>query len=231
MMNVRPNGGLVAPERSIHIRIFYQILPYVSNFARRGRMELLTRTMDLQPGTRVLDLGGSPGIWQHVLVPLNITLLNLPGGIPAFEFDPNNASAHTFNYVEGDACDVHQFPDRSFDLVFSNSVIEHVGPSNKQEQFAREVMRLGKSYWVQTPSIWFPIEAHTGLPFYWFFPERFRSFLLERSRRRLPAWWTEFIAGTRVLSRSRMVTLFPKARIRTEYFLGLPKSYTAYSRT
>ena len=63
---------------------------------------------------------------------------------------------HTFHVIEGDACSVEQFGDRSFDLVFSNSVIEHVGPPAKQAEFAHEVLRLGRSYWVQTPSKWFP---------------------------------------------------------------------------
>jgi len=112
--------------------------------------------------------------------------------------------------------------------VFSNSVIEHVGPEDKQEQFAREVVRLGKSYWVQTPSPWFPIEAHSGLPFYWFYPEQLRAWLLRKSQKKLPAWWTEYIATTRVLSRRRVTQLFPNARIRVEFLFGLPKSYVAY---
>jgi hypothetical protein len=227
---LKRRSGPVAPEKSVRIKVFYRLLPHVSAVARRRRMERLIRMLEIKPGIRVLDLGGSPVIWENVPVPLDITILNLPGGIPSFERDSfdERTSIHTFHFVEGDACDVHQFPDRSFDLAFSNSVIEHVGPSEKQEAFACEVLRLGKSYWVQTPSAWFPIEAHTGMPFYWFYPVRLRAWLLGRSRRMLPAWWTEYIAETRVLSRRRMVELFPRARIHVEFFFGLPKSYIAY---
>jgi hypothetical protein len=106
--------------------------------------------------------------------------------------------------------------------------MEHVGREEKQEEFAREVIRLGKSYWVQTPSA-FPIEAHSGIPFYWFYPERLRAWLLRRSQKTFPTWWTDYIATTRILSRRRMAKLFPHARIRVELFFGLTKSYIAYS--
>jgi SAM-dependent methyltransferase len=223
--------GPVAPENSVRIKAYYWLLPHFSAFARRRRMEGLMRMLEIKPGTRVLDLGGSPGIWENVPIPLDITILNLPGGIPSFELNSFDArtSIHTFHHVQGDACNVHQFPDRSFDLAFSNSVIEHVGPREKQEAFAREVVRLGKSYWVQTPSAWFPIEAHTGMPFYWSYPEQLRAWLLRRSQKKLPSWWTEYIAETRVLSRRRMVELFPNAPVEVEFFFGFPKSYVAYS--
>ena len=183
------------------------------------------RSLQIKSGTRVLDLGGSPTIWENVPVPLDITILNLPGGVQSFELIAAETSIHTFHYVEGDACNVHQFPDRFFDVAFSNSVIEHVGAEEKQEEFAREAVRLGKSYWVQTPSDWFPIEAHSGMLFYWYYPEQLRAWLLRRSQRELPTWWTEYIAGTRVLSRRRMAELFPNARLHVEFFFGLPKSY------
>ncbi len=221
----------VAPENSLRIKAFYSLLPQVQAVTRRRRMEGLMRMLEIKPGTRVLDLGGGPSIWENMPVALDITILNLPGGIASFErdsFEPGT-SIHTFHYVEGDACNVHQFPDRSFDLAFSNSVIEHVGTPERQEAFAREVVRLGKTYWVQTPSHWFPIEAHTGMPFYWFYPEQLRAWLFRRSQKKLPTWWTEYIANTRVLSRRRMAELFPKARIHVEFFFGFPKSYVAYS--
>ena len=229
---VKSRRGPVAPENSVRLKAFYRLLPSFSAFARRRRMERLMRMLQIKPGTRVLDLGGSPSIWENVPVPLDITILNLPGGIPSDALDSFDAgtSIHTFHFVEGDACNVRQFSDRSFDLAFSNSVIEHVGPQEKQEAFAREAVRLGKSYWVQTPSAWFPIEAHTGMPFYWFYPEQLRSWLLRRSRKKLPAWWTEYIAETRVLSRRRLVELFPSARVHVEFFFGFPKSYVVCSQ-
>jgi hypothetical protein len=187
-------------------------------------MDAFTRLIDPKPGTRVIDLGGSPEIWDHVATPLDITLLNLPGSLTRAA-----SSRHQFKYVEGDACNVHQFADRSFELAFSNSVIEHVGPPHRQQEFAREVARLAPSFWVQTPSAYFPIEPHSGLPFYWFYPDPIRERLLESWKRSFPSWWYEYLSSTRVLSRSRMAELFPGAHIRTEFFMGFPKSYVAYS--
>ena len=225
---VRP----VAPENSVWLELFWRFLPSVSAFFRRRRMIKFLRIFKIKPRTRVLDLGGAPGIWEHVSVPLEITLLNLPGAVSPSEFQMLQSPGlihHTFHVIEGDACYVDQFGDRSFDLVFSNSVIEHVGPPTKQAEFAREVLRLGKSYWVQTPSKWFPIEAHSLMPFYWFYPEWMRAALMRTWRKRFPEWWADYIGTTRVLSRRRMAELFPNGQTRVEYFFGFPKSYVSYS--
>ncbi len=222
----------VAPGTGLRLRAFYRFLPIVSAFFRRRRMAKFLRTFQIEAGTRVLDLGGAPAIWEHVSVPLDITLLNLPSTISAGEFEILQSPGlrhHRFRVVEGDACNVEQFGDRTFDLVFSNSVIEHVGPSNNQAAFAREVLRLGNSYWVQTPSKWFPIEAHSGMPFYWFYPEWLRAALMRSWRKRLPTWWADYIGSTRFLSRRRMVELFPNGQTQVEYFFGFPKSYVSYS--
>jgi ubiquinone/menaquinone biosynthesis C-methylase UbiE len=223
----------VAPENSFRLKAFYLLLPAVMAFFRERRMRTLLSLVRIEPGTRVLDLGGAPAIWEHIRVPLDITLLNLPGAVSAGEravLQSPGLNHHTFHLIEGDACNVEQFADRSFDLVFSNSVIEHVGPSPKQAEFAREVRRLGKSYWVQTPSRWFPIEPHSGMPFYWFYPEWLRAALMRRWRKNLPGWWADYIGTTRVLSKRRLAELFPNAKTRVEYFLGLPKSNVAYAR-
>lgn len=214
----------VAPGPSLRLQAFFKLLPRATRFFRKKRMDTFARLFHLKPGMRVLDLGGSPEIWDYVTTPLDVTLLNLPGNLARA-----SSSHHRFTYVEGDACNVHQFADRSFDLAFSNSVIEHVGPPDKQEEFAREVVRLAPSFWVQTPSAWFPIEPHSGMPFYWFYPDPVREKLLESWKRRFPSWWYEYLSTTRVLSRRRMAELFPGAQIRTEIFMGFPKSYVAYS--
>jgi hypothetical protein len=115
------------------------------------------------------------------------------------------------------------------DFVFSNSVIEHVGGAERRAQFAREVRRIGRSYWVQTPSIWFPIEAHSGMPLWWCYPKGMRNWILRRWREKLPAW-TDMIEGTTVVKRAELQRLFPDAKIKVERVLGVPKSYIAFKR-
>lgn len=185
-------------------------------------MAAFEKILDLQDQTSVLDLGGQPMIWDDVSVRLDITILNLPGIAQS-----HYVSKHTIRYVEGDACSVTGFPDRKFDLVFSNSVIEHVGDKRKQLAFSKEVRRLGRSFWVQTPSRWFPVEAHCGMPFWWFYPDRLRRYLIDRWRAKVPAW-TEMVAETTVIDRRDLENFFPEATIWTEQAFGLPKSYAAY---
>ena len=135
-----------------------------SRWTRKRRMRAFIALMGVAEGTAILDLGGQPAFWDQVPFRLKLTILNLPG-----QLHPVPPTHHDIRYVEGDACEVGDaFSDRTFDIVFSNSVIEHVGAADKRESFAQEVRRLGRSYWVQTPSMWFPIEAHSGMPLWWF---------------------------------------------------------------
>lgn len=69
--------------------------------------------------------------------------------------------------------------DSSFDLVFSNAVIEHVGNLQNVERFILEAVRVAKYRVVLiTPNRWFPLETHTKLLFlHWFPPKYFRLFL------------------------------------------------------
>jgi SAM-dependent methyltransferase len=195
-------------------------------FSRRRRAIRMMRFIDLMKirgGEKVIDLGGTTKFWVNFPFPLDITIVNLPGEAgPPIEQD-----LHKIRVVEGDACDVDFASDNSYDIAFSNSVIEHVGPEEKQEQLAREARRLAPRYWVQTPSIWFPIEAHNHMPFWWFYPEPAKAYFIERWRRKVPAW-TEMIEGTTVLSKGALQAYFPEAKIITERYVGITKSYIAY---
>lgn len=157
--------------------------------------------------------------WDDIPDRLDITILNLEG-IARSDLQ----SHHRIRYVVGDACQVSVIGNKQFDIVFSNSVIEHVGGPRKRAQFAHEVRRLGHSYWIQTPSKWFPIEAHCGMPFWWFYPRRLRERIIQRWRSILPDW-TEMVEGTDIVSKAELRRLFPEATILVERVFGIPKSY------
>ena len=133
--------------RYLRFNLFKGLLGPFSRKSRIKRMQSYVALMGANQKASVLDLGGQPMIWDGVSSPLNLTILNRPGIASA-----DYPSKHHITYVTGDACDVCEFGAESFETVFSNSVIEHVGPAEKRAAFAREVRRLGKSYWVQTPS-------------------------------------------------------------------------------
>jgi hypothetical protein len=206
--------------RYLRFLLFQRLLGPFSRRARAKRMRTYARLMRVRDGMSVLDLGGQPAIWQGVGERLEITILNLPG-VAECNRDQR------IRYVEGDACRVGEFGAAAFDTVFSNSVIEHVGDVERRAEFAREVRRLGRSYWVQTPAKWFPIEAHCGMPFWWFYPARLRHYFIARWRRKLPSW-TKMVEGTNLIERAELQALFPDATIRVEKFCGIPKSYIAY---
>jgi len=186
-------------------------------------MEEFLQKMQVCGGERIIDLGGTPEFWNDCPLALDITIVNLPG------FNPPIAPAtqHTIKLIEGDACHIDFADDMSFDIAFSNSVIEHVGNQVKQQAFADQVRRLAPRHWVQTPSIWFPVEAHTNMPLWWFYPQWFKNWLIRRWRIKLPAW-TEMVEQTTVLLYTEMQAYFPKSKIWVERKFGFPKSYVSY---
>ena len=131
------------------------------------------------------------------------------------------------------------FANQSFDVVFSNSVIEHVGDAAQQEQFAAEIARVGKKYWVQTPNLYLFVEQHLWTPFLHWLPKRWQARVLERGtvwewvtrptldRRKF--YLEHYLMGIGLLSRGKLQRLFPNARIRRERFLGWTKSLIAVS--
>jgi hypothetical protein len=121
--------------------------------------------------------------------------------------------------------------DKSFDIVFSNSVIEHVGPFEKQQLMANEIRRVGQSYWVQTPNKHFPLEPHFLFPFYQYLPHGARRVIAQRwpfSYPKLldldPIFEAEHIW---LLAYFDMVSLFPDGKILREKVMGLTKSLIA----
>lgn len=206
-------------------RIFQSIRNIFSRYNREKRIiEFKKKFIEGNSSISLLDLGGNPSFWHFIDRPLHITCVNLPS-VRLGSRPPQ----HDFTIIEGDACSLPQFADGSFDIVFSNSVIEHVGDRKRIAQFASEARRLGRAYWIQTPSKWFPFEAHCGMPFWWFYPEGLRKWFMARWRRRLPNW-TKMMEEVTVLERAELEALFPDAEIVAERFLFLTKSYIVVKR-
>ena len=204
------------------VSLFEKAKVPVATRARKKRVQMFIASIALNPHDRVLDLGGSVDTWAMIDIPLNVTILNLPG-----HTHRKSAARHNISYVEGDACDVKEFSRGDFDVIFSNSVIEHVGPKDRQLAFAQQVLKFETRYWIQTPAIWFPIEAHCGMPFWWFYPQSWRQHFIRKWRDDLPDW-TEMVEHTRCLKHGDLVAMFPEAKITTERLLGIPKSYIAW---
>ncbi len=191
---------------------------------RSSRMRAFIDLVRPPKGARILDLGGTPHNWGLIEHDFDVTLLNLPDDCAA---GPQIMPPGITNLV-GDATDLAKtFADQSFDVVFSNSVIEHVGGPEKRKAMAAEVHRLAPAHWIQTPSDRFPVEIHTGVPYFFRLPGGVRAHLLNRWERKLPAW-TQMIRGTTVVSRGEMQQMFPTSQIFVEDKFGLEKSYAFY---
>lgn len=189
---------------------------------RKDRMAAFQRTFRLTPPTRILDVGGTRLNWTLLSARPQITLLNLPGSGEAT--------------VIGDGRHL-PFRDRAFDIVFSNSVIEHISSVEDQRRFAGEVRRTGRAYWVQTPDRRFPIEPHLVTPFLHWLPMRLRAAIARRFtvwsllERPSPDRWEFYIRHcseeVRLLGAKEFQSMFPEAEIVRERFLGLSKSLIA----
>lgn len=188
---------------------------------RSQRMREMLERLRLPARARVVDLGGTEYLWELFEHTFHVTLVNTPGAGVTTR-DPSR-----FTLLEGDACDLRELGDGAFDLAFSNSVIEHVGDAGRQAAFAREVRRVGRAYWVQTPSPAFPIEPHTGVPGYFRLPASVRARLLARWRERAADWaWA--VEHTTVIPLAEMRALFPDGDVFVERKLGFEKSYALY---
>jgi hypothetical protein len=196
---------------------------------RRQRMAAFLRLTRPSRGAKILDVGGLPslngvpGFWQDYTDLFQVTLMNLPGSFQHF----NKADLAPFKLLEGDACE-ESATEHRYDIVFSNSVIEHVGSARRQQSFARFVRAAGDAFWVQTPSPLFPIEAHCDVPFWWSLPMRLRKGVILRWARGGNRFLAQQMASTRPISAHRLRQLFPDSQLLTERFIGFPKSQIAY---
>jgi len=195
---------------------------------RRRRFALFQSLLaQVERPVRILDIGGTEEYWKMMNLDddqVFITLLNI---------QQENVSISNMDSIAGDARDI-QIQDRSYDIVFSNSVIEHVGTYDDQSKMADEVRRIGKRYFVQTPNRYFPLEPHFLFPLFQFLPVKMRILMLQNfdlgwfKRETDSVKARDIVESIRLLNKTEFSRLFPEATIYEERFFGLTKSFIVY---
>ncbi len=201
-------------RRFVHIRRLIETI-----IAERGRAE-------------ILDLGGTETYWKigadfirENRGRLSFTMVNTE--------EQQVEDPALFSFVAESASDPALFAGRQFDLVHSNSVIEHVGDWSNMEAFAVNARRLAPRYYIQTPNYWFAYEPHFRFPGFQYLPKRVRAALLMRfalgffQRVGSLEEARDIIHHHRLLSTREMTALFPDAAIVHEKVFGLNKSVIA----
>lgn len=217
---------------------------YINN-ARKNRADLFYSNMPLEKGCKILDLGGGSGSYINLIL----------GGSTEYdvyvadilESDLQVAeSKYGYKTIRLNESGKLPFEDQYFDVVFCNSVIEHVTLDKKdiytvidkrefyeksiahQKSFAEEIKRIGKRYFVQTPNKYFILESHS-----WFF--NVYPFLSRKNQIRLIKllnrfWPKKTSPDWNLFTRNMMQELFPEARIIPERSLGFTKSWIAFKK-
>lgn len=198
---------------------------------RQKRVALLeSLIISIPTSVKILDVGGRPLFWEQSgflnqdFREIEVTIINLE------QYDHPH-----FQCVVGDARNLHQFKDKEFDIVFSNSVIEHVGDYKDQCQMANEIKRVGKRHFVQTPNLYFPIEPHFLFPFFQFLPTDIKVWLFTHFSM---GWYPkisdkqearDLATNTQLLSKKKLLNLFPESNIYEEEVFGIIKSFIIYN--
>ncbi|HEX2105891.1 MAG TPA: class I SAM-dependent methyltransferase [Solirubrobacteraceae bacterium] len=176
--------------------------------ARARRHERFRALTGVAEGMRILDVGCG-----------QIGLRALDPGLDVTGVDLVDRPEYPGPFVRADATQRLPFDDGAFDLVYSSSVVEHLAPADRPA-FAREVMRVGRGWWVQTPAFSFPIEPHALLPFAHWLPEPLRR-----------PYWRLGVAGAyeriALLRRGELAALFPGGEVIAERVGPFAKSWIA----
>ncbi|MDQ3020004.1 MAG: class I SAM-dependent methyltransferase [Bacteroidota bacterium] len=204
----------------------------ISNKLRKKRLEFFLKFCDhLKKPVTILDLGGSDYHWRnsnfrnnkdyHIMIVNNEV--------------PDIKNFRNICFIKKDVRDLEFFDDKEYDLVYSNSLLEHLNKFEEQKNLAEEIKRIGKHHFIQTPNYYFPLEPHFLFPFFQFLSDKAKTNLLLKynlgwyGRQDEQSKALELSSSIRLLKKSELKDIFPGSQIYTEKYFFLNKSFTVYS--
>ncbi len=203
----------------------------ISNNNRKKRLDFFEKFTDkLSKPLMILDVGGSDYHWRnsvfandknYYITIVDTELQNLNG-------------FRNVCFIKRDAENLGFFDNKEYDIVYSNSLLEHINTFERQMMVAEEIRRIGKHYFVQTPNYYFPLEPHFLFPFFQFIPVQLKTKLIMKYNL---GWFEkesdefrakEIVSSIRLLKKDELKKLFPDANLYTEKYMLLSKSFIAY---
>ncbi len=206
---------------------------------RRKRGETFTHYLNPKEGDLILDLGGGTGAYISQLISFkkNVYIADISKNKLK---ESAEKGFHTIVLNENGTIPCE---DGYFDIIFCSSVIEHATVDKKdiltiqtnkefrhlalkrQKRFADEIRRAGKSYFVQTPYKYFPLESHSRLPVILVLLPRQLQIKIIKCFRKF--WFARTTPDWNLLTVKDMKFLFPDATIVKERALFFTKSLMA----
>jgi len=220
---------------------FKKTMTKMHNKFMQQRFDLFLNVIEIRKGDLIVDLGGGYGELMELFGEDKSDYEILIADISKSSL--KEARKKGFKTLLLKEPDPLPFNDQEVDVIFCNSVIEHctVPKSSMwaitdndlfkdkafkvQSFFAQEIERISKSYFVQTPSISFPIESHTLFPFAAKLSRPYQISLIKFLNN---FWVKKTSPDWNLLTKSEMKSLFPNGNIIEKKWLGFPKEIIAY---
>lgn len=242
-MNPNENTKEIAKQDSWQTRS-EEKLSRVFEKLKKRRVELFVEKLRLSGTHIVLDLGSEDGSYlaKYYPYPENIVIADIHESPMKRGVEKFGLKGYRVLTPQGRL----PFEDTEFDAVWCNSVIEHVTvprtelaeisssefvkrAEEHQSEFAREIERVSKGYFVQTPNVHFPIESHSFLPLVAYMPHSAHY----RTSQILKRFWVkQWTADFHLYNKQRFRRHFGGAtEFLEEKALGLTKSFIAVRTT
>jgi Methyltransferase domain len=200
-----------------------RLLLYLHRKSREQKHRLFLRLLRPTPEMRILNIGASGtdiGLPEQLESFYEHRSQIIGGGISYADVQDYRDSFPGVQAVVFDGCAL-PFADKSFDIVYSNAVLEHLPDYEMVRRFAAEVQRVGNGWFITTPNFWYPFDPHYHLPFVQLLPQTTQRNLVKRLGK------TPY-EHLHLLTTKQLRRLFPAGKVVSSRVTFYPETLIAY---